>query len=476
MLLLLLAACGCPDFDQTAIVDRTGTLTDEQLTAYRTHLDWFSEVTGLDGACVNEVRIHDDLESHGEAIGGLYSGYARLIRMDIDAPLSSFTHELCHAADDALGDLSLAHPDLFDLESVEVGKLYSDDAERTREAFARACVSATADLRIARGLADTCGEPLDTATHDFLRAEVWRNYQDPPMELAFADVETGQPWQLADLLGDVIVLEIAGTARTIALLVAGWPEPAMRGSPGDEGHRLHLLHIDPWTQTLVSATDLRQRTYDQASVLHGDDAAWVLLNDPAAGTRALRVPVEGGIDRHPFPELLTLPYDGGAVVGDTAWLLSASLPDGPVAVMGIDLPTLQVDDAPAMVLDQGGSPYWRLVPTGGGPGVALWNPDASITVVALADGAATPVGPEIPLALRADGSSIARAYFRHPDGAYTADLLQASADGVHVRIDPETCDTAWTDRTLPVQVGDTAWLVEGDGWSASTLTLRELPL
>ncbi len=276
------AGCAsCPTFEETVVVDEDGVLSAEELSAFEQAVDEVASWVRLEGACVAEVEISEDLvpgfsrDGFSHEWSGLYRGDGQ-IRVKPDASPTTVRHELCHAVDDVLGWPSSAEEEVFRPHADALQKDDYSDLGQLHESFAEACAEGPRDQALYAEVDRVCGEPVLYESFTLMAEEVFHpglgdtgwTWVHRPTEVEAVD--------LSGLLEGTFPLDVAADGRHVVVLVARphtapswlWPTP------------YRLLYIDPFEVSIVASHDIHGGTY---WTMEGGDAGVVLLQDLYGG-------------------------------------------------------------------------------------------------------------------------------------------------------------------------------------------------
>ncbi len=197
MILLVLAGCGCPSFEEmrleVEIEDDGEGLSADRVRLHVEHgIADFVAWTAREGVCIERITAREEVTTLAwdgiVEVNGWHSATARAIEVSSEATLPErvVVHELCHALDHA-EDIAATHPDLFPVEAVPQDTVYSTHALRASEAFAQACDDTPDDLTVLRAAGEACGEDFLTDHQRFFDEVVYPGFPEA------AEVGPGEP-------------------------------------------------------------------------------------------------------------------------------------------------------------------------------------------------------------------------------------------------------------------------------------------
>ena len=166
------------------VTDPGGVGVELDLVGLRAAIDDMAAWTGLDGVCVPEIRLStpDEIaDVIGHEAEGVYRGAGEPIL--VTYPGLAF-HELCHAVDHRLEDISTTRPDLFDPDPENGGP---------GERFAVACEAGPTSLAFADFIGNTCGVDLVAPVDRFMREEIFPAVWDAATLAGIAPSVFGDP-------------------------------------------------------------------------------------------------------------------------------------------------------------------------------------------------------------------------------------------------------------------------------------------
>ncbi|MBK7754969.1 MAG: hypothetical protein IPI35_00855 [Deltaproteobacteria bacterium] len=188
-LLIMLLAIGCGR-GGIEVTDSDRLLNRFERADLEAGLAEFLSVAGVDDLKLNEIRVVPDGSIAGAHAAGAYiEGRRRILLTEQAAtlntgPQSALWHELCHALDSTLENFSDQHPEHFDPATADepILEQYPDDANLTREVFARFCEMGPHDALAVR-VAEACG--VEPGGEDDYQQRLWLS------EHVFLGVEPG---------------------------------------------------------------------------------------------------------------------------------------------------------------------------------------------------------------------------------------------------------------------------------------------
>jgi len=188
-LLIMLLAIGCGR-GGIEVTDPDRLLNRFERADLEAGLAEFLSVAGVDDLKLNEIRVVPDGSIAGAHAAAAYiEGRRRILLTEQAAsfntgPQSTLWHELCHALDSTLENISDQHPEHFDPATADEPILedYPDDANLTREVFARFCAMGPHDALAVR-VAEACG--VEPGGEDDYQQRLWLS------EHVFLGVEPG---------------------------------------------------------------------------------------------------------------------------------------------------------------------------------------------------------------------------------------------------------------------------------------------
>jgi len=287
----LASACNpCHSWDEVELSDPDGLDDGETPTTIQAGIDTFVAWTARDETCVDQVRLEEEMESHGEPISGQYNGVTHNIAIEADhserSTLDTTIHEFCHALDHEEGWPSLDHADVLEPYTEGLNEiLYDTPDKRTRDAFARICAVGPVLHPLWQQLEEGCGVELGDDAIRFVH------------DLAFAG------WDSSAQLG-----QFTTATETWELTIDDGLEGERLVSPPVAGAQglFHLDHvqideqvipviqrIDPSTATIVESlildahgpvTDWNGNPYYEAHDLIGSSTDPILWEREAPGT------------------------------------------------------------------------------------------------------------------------------------------------------------------------------------------------
>ena len=336
----------CPPFAETRVVDEVGIAGD--LVAAELALDEFATWTALDGACVSEIRIVER-PFHPSADGTYLSEERRIeVRAGNGRMRHVVQHELCHALDRSLGDVSLDHPDLFPTQDP------SHAAAGVVEEFGDSCAIGPAAARLADAFG-ACRVDGPDPRWGFLSDEVF----------------TGDPG------GDALV-PLDPVAQPLDVDPTFHLDSPQAGVDGSLWLRtLHLgglafARVDGATGEFAGLLGPPVSKRESVDWYGGTGDPLVVAWQPSVGAAAFRATAAGAV-RVPFPEDLSA-LGGGAVLGQTLYAWTAV---GPFSRFRIDLETGTYEEEPSSSLTSVGATPDAFLTVEYGPKVRLVADDGS---------------------------------------------------------------------------------------------------
>lgn len=351
VMLAALSGCGryaqlrCAPWEGLDLTDPAGEAPADVFAEVSAAIDQFAAWSARDGLCVEEVRLVEEIDDERDPVGIYYGPRIEVEYAAMD-PSSVTFHELCHAADDAAGGLSYAHPDWF-------------GTEEPAEAFAHLCDGGPWSVTALEGLEAACAEDFGSGRQRLLNAEVF-GAAEIPEEPPAGTLGVGVERRLVGLPDDVTPRPYAG-ATAVYL---------PRHTVDDEGVRwVDLLQFDVVTGTAVDVPGPALASGDEPVVL-GSDAGPVLAL--AGDSRALQVDEAAGVFVEvPFVRFEDL--DAGAVIDGVAWVIGTVEGEAAPSLSGIDLVTGARE---ARTLPEG-LVGWTPAPDGALLGGRAWYADRS---------------------------------------------------------------------------------------------------
>lgn len=176
-LLIMLLAIGCGR-GGIEVTDPDRLLNRFERADLEAGLAEFLSAAGVDDLMLNEIRVVPDGSITGGRSAGAYiEGRRRILLTEQAAsfntgPQSTLWHELCHALDSTLENISEQHPEHFDPATADEPILedYPDDTNLTREVFARFCAMGPHDALAVR-VAEACG--VEPGGEDDYQQRLW---------------------------------------------------------------------------------------------------------------------------------------------------------------------------------------------------------------------------------------------------------------------------------------------------------------
>ncbi|MCB9780066.1 MAG: hypothetical protein H6742_15985 [Alphaproteobacteria bacterium] len=477
-LILLLAACGCPSFDEMRIVDATDAgLSAERVDAIQGVIDWFDASTGLDGACVDRVVVQDEVNAMGRSLQGFYNPTSQTIRVRPRDAAQTTVHELCHAVDRRLGDVSLDRPDLFDPDTVANPDLYRSENSRIREVFAEHCEFVQLDDTLQRAVHEQCGVPWSNPEVDWFRDVIFPTWTPPVLAVDFTPLPDPEVWEPFPSTQGLPWRALANTDRE---LVVGWHP---RG-PGHDPTAFVPLQLDfsvPWSDTPSARVDLDLGEVSWLRVMPGPDVVVVLSGDAALDRVLARLVGPDGVRAtYRLPSALTdFPWWGFLDGEGRLWLGEVDRQDDPdgCGLVVWDLEAGGIDSCPPSIGESGGRVQGPPIP---GPNAPVFpvdpTGDGDIVLVEPRTGARypTPTRHRL-LAVAGDGD-----VWSMQDASLFDDDLGALArwqgDGSRVTVDSAICLSPTPPAQTVLSIAGGAWVLQGSGVVDDPLVAWRLPL
>lgn len=333
--------CRCPSFSDMTVTNPQGLATEADAVQFSQAIARFERWTGWRTVCVPELQVQGELRS-GRIIG-LYQGPRQPILLATGSGFDTAVHEMCHAADERLGWLSMEHPADYPVTHIDPVS-YTSRMSQIRESFARACEAGPGGLSLVRAMEQRCGVPIEHPGYERVLDEV---YENVGVLTAAAPLGTlsWTTWGLSALLGDGLLIDAASGGTHVWLLVEDPPPPDPE--PALEAvrplRRLRVVGVDPRTgAATASITLLRQVAYKEGSdplraFRFLDSVGDPVLVESGSESHAVMWRVDEGqgvLERLPDAQVsLGADYSpevgGGAVVDGVAlWRWVGRAPDG----------------------------------------------------------------------------------------------------------------------------------------------------
>jgi hypothetical protein len=348
---LLGCAEPCLDLVDVLVEDPDDLATEEEEVEIRAAMDEFASWIGDLDLCVECVRIRW-ISPLG--VGGLWRVSDSTVTLEPhDSDFTRITrHELCHAADYAMGWVSLEHPRLFDFRRVEYSELYTTVDERTVEAFARACEGGPPPTGIDLGLDLACGLSRVPHRTRWLLDHLWVSYEMPLVYRGtFALEQRSVPihWNHGSLHGMVgaggRVFALAHHRADARVGERGF-DPGVHDKhwweePGAEldASVFQLLELDPDRGEVIAALNVNGllQGAQRGEVLFPGDELPLLVAVGDEETRGWLVdPATGTTRELPLPALESFPMRA-LVHGERAFLIALPQGETEQVVLEVDL-------------------------------------------------------------------------------------------------------------------------------------------
>jgi hypothetical protein len=282
--ILLLAACACPSFDEMTVVDPTGrgdvSLVEETLAAFAT-------ATGRDGVCATEIVLTDGPSPFSRDWEGDYVGPHAPLYVNANWPdvARATRHLLCHALDSEEG-LSAANHDLFPAADATGDTVLWTDADRSAEVFADLCADGPSTDGLTLQLDARCGPGARGAGWSFVQESVYAavEREEAPLSEEVVEVEALAIPRPADFH----FLDIGGAGDALVAL----------GYWADEvGYTTGIVALDPDSGAELARVPVRagQPSRAMAELAQTDGPVVVVVFDTSGQLSVERVDLERGV-------------------------------------------------------------------------------------------------------------------------------------------------------------------------------------